>query len=221
MNIPKELINVIGIVVVAAVLATGALAGAVPLVLQARQIDGEAVLVDTSNATYQAQIDGLRLQEARFDEIEAELAILRTEIPARNSLDDVFEIVADAAEDAGVTVTTIAAADAEEYAARRAPGDEAPPAPPASDPAPDDTTADAEAAPAPSAPANASDAPSGKSQIPVTITVETADPASAAAFLDALRSGPRLLAIVHTELTESTEVLTLTVATLTFVRSDS
>ena len=57
---------------------------------------------------------------------------------------------------------------------------------------------------------------SPQQQIPVTITVQVTDARSAAAFIDALSRGPRLLATIDGTLEEGT----LTVTALALVRTE-
>lgn len=226
MNAPKQMINLLGLVVVVALLVAGMTLLAVPLYSSAGTIDGDARNVAQTNGLYEVRVAGLTDANNRIDEITSEVTALRREIAATPQLDDVMLIVVGAAESAGVSIEGVSAADPEPWmprtglgtddeAAAQAPVDD-PAAEPADGEAPaEDGTAPAEdAATAPTAEAAAEASP--QKQVPLTITVNAPDARSAAAFMDALGRGPRLLLPIDGTL----EGPVLTVTALAFIRSE-
>ena len=179
-----------------AVLALGIVLVAVPLGLPgARRRRGRRRPSLGTNALYQAQVDGLREEEERLDEIEASVAGLQTQITPANELDDVFELVASAAQATGVTITSITAGDPVPFVERTsatAIGEvvEAPAAAPRRRRRDDaDATADAAATDATTPAADAAAVPTGRTQVDFTIAVTADELDQVVAFLDALRGG--------------------------------
>jgi Tfp pilus assembly protein PilO len=117
---PKQFINLIGAILVIAVIVAGILLLAVPLFVNASQTGESSQSVAASNAAYAVRVATLEAESDRIDEIESDLAELRAEIPAASDLDDVFEIVATAAQQAGVTVVSATASTSEPWTARSA-----------------------------------------------------------------------------------------------------
>ncbi|WP_409048540.1 hypothetical protein AB2L57_08195 [Microbacterium sp. HA-8] len=220
---PKQFINLIGAILVIAVIVAGILLLAVPLFVNASQTGESAQSVAASNAAYAVRVATLEAESERLDEIESDLAELRAEIPAASDLDDVFELVATAAQQAGVTVVSATASTSEPWAARTAAvSTDAAVAPdaPADAQAPADGTTDAAASGTETSETagGAASTDSGRVQVPFTIIVEAADPDAAARFLDALAQGPRLIAVVQSSLVDDAESPRLTVNALTFVQ---
>lgn len=228
MNIPKQLINLLGAVVVIGVVVAGIALIALPMYGSSQTTDASARTVAQTNDVYDIQVQTLAAERERMDEITADLANLRRQIAAIPQLDDVFEIVIASAADTGATITSVTASDPEPWAPRGA----APDDPTATAPADESATADAEptepVGPEPSAPETdaadvAATAPTGgatepapSQQVPLTIVVELADASQAAAFIDALGRGPRLLAPIDGTLADGT----LTVTALAFIRTE-
>lgn len=233
MNIPKQLINLLGAVVVIGVVVAGVCLIALPMYGASQTTDAQARTVAQTNDVYEIQVQQLSADKQRMTEITAGLAELRREIAAIPKLDDVHEIILAAADDTGATITSVVAAEREPWApivpGAEDGGAEAPAAgatPPADAPtaaaepgadAPADaaTGGPADTAPEASAPADAEASP--QQQIPLTITVELADATQAAAFIDALGRGPRLLSPTNGTLTDGT---TLVVSALAFIRTE-
>ena len=223
---PKQLINVIGIVVSLAVIALGVFLVAVPMYLQSLDVAGQTATVQTTNQLYQAEVDRLSAEQERQAEIDASVASLRAQLPETAKLDDVFEIVASAATATGVSIQAVTAGSAADFVPRTdptvgegAPVAEAPAETPAAEtPAVDDGAAD------PSGDASAGDAPpraAGRQQIDFTISVLAADISQVTAFLDALRSGPRLLSSVTATSNRTGEgAYELQMSALTFVDAE-
>ncbi|MDR7113315.1 hypothetical protein J2X03_003212 [Microbacterium trichothecenolyticum] len=220
---PKHIVTAIGLIVSLGVIALGVFLVAMPLYFQAVSVDGQTATVASTNALYQAQVDELTAQQENLGEIEANVAGLRAQIPATGQLDDVFEVVARAAEASGVQITSVTAGEQVVYATRTGAteGDAAAvpaPAPEATEGATDATTGtptDA-AAPAPDAAAGA-----GRQQVDFVISATAGDMEQATAFLDALRAGPRLLNSVSATMTQSGEgTVDIQVSALTFVDAE-
>ena len=214
----RALINILGVVATLGVLALGIVLVAMPLAFQALGVAGQTAGVVTTNATYQAQIDGLREEEEHLDETQASVASLQTQITPAGELDDVFEVIAKAAEATGVTITSVTAGDPVPFTERTsasAIGEvvEAPIEAPAADATTTDTTATTDAA-APVAPASTS---TGRTQVDFTIAVTAGDLDQVVALLDALRSGPRLLGQIQTTVTPTGTGFDVSLAALAFV----
>lgn len=197
---PKHVVTAIGLIVSLGVIALGVSLVALPLYFQSLGVAGQTATVTQTNAIYQAQVDGLRAEEENLDEINAQVESLRVQIPETGELDDVFEIVGNAAVEAGVTLTNVTAGEQVVFAVRTGPEDDAAAAPAPDAGAEGEDTADAGDATAggttaePTAPTPATE---GRQQVDFTIAATAPDMAAATAFLDALRSGPRLLNLVQ------------------------
>ncbi|WP_137845548.1 hypothetical protein [Microbacterium sp. 2FI] len=214
---PKQLINIIGIVVCVGVIALAVSLVALPTFFQSLSTTEAAQQVDQTNAIYQARVDDLRAEAERMDEIEASVAALRAEIPATNKLDDVFELVAKAATAASVDVQSITAGATAAFVERVAasPVGEAP-APPAEEAAADGAdTNDAGSSAETTTPRD------GREQVDFTIAVNAEELSEVVAFLDQLRTGPRLLGNVESEVTPTGTGFAVSVSALTFVLPES
>ncbi|MFB7890771.1 hypothetical protein ACFC1I_01040 [Microbacterium sp. NPDC056044] len=218
---PKHIVTAIGLIVSLGVIALGVFLVAMPLYFQAVAVDGQTATVASTNALYQAQVDELTAQQENLDRINADVANLRAQIPAAGELDDVFEVVAHAAEASGVQITSATAGEQVAYATRTSAtaGDAAAavpaPAPEATDAA-TDTTTGATTPPAPDASTAA-----GRQQVDFTISATAGDMAQATAFVDALRAGPRLLNSMAVTMTQSGEgTVDITVTALTYVDAE-
>ncbi|GAB3604441.1 hypothetical protein [Microbacterium aureliae] len=225
---PKQLINLIGIVVCAGILGLAVAVVALPIYFQSLATGTQTAQVDQTNDVYQIQVDGLRVQEERMGEIEASVAELRTQIPAANELDDVFELVARSASEANVQVQTITAGENAPFVVRTEPlaiGEE-PEAPAPADTTTDPTTGetpDPAAPPAEPTPAEPASAPvegaplEGRQQVDFTITVIATQLQDAIGFLDRLRSGPRLLTAIDSTVIPTGTGYDVSVSALTYV----
>ena len=219
----RALINLIGIVVMVGVLALGIFLVAAPVAFQALGVIAQTATVGNTNAVYQTQIDHLTEEQKRLPEIEASVAALQTQITPANDLDDVFELVATAAAATGVNISAVTAEDAVAYSERTAAvaGDEAAaqPAPqPTPDPSATPATSDPQASSTTTQPESApTTTGAGRTQVGFTINVTAPEFGQLVAFLDALRSGPRLLGQVKTTVTPTDGGYDLTLSALTFV----
>lgn len=231
---PKQLITIIGLIVSLGIIALGVVLIAVPMLLSSFAVDGQTATVAASNDLYQAQVDGLKEQEARQDEIDASVAVLQSQIPVSAQLDDVFEVVANAAAASGVTITSVTAGDTAAFVVRTGATDAA------ADPTAADAAAQPDATPAPDPSASATDgsptdgsatdgsattdagttpdaAAAGRQQVDFSIQVTASDMNQVTAFLDALRSGTRLFSSITALSTTSGDGIEVQVDGLTFL----
>jgi TolA-binding protein len=230
-NIPRQMINLLGIVVVVALLVAGLTMVVLPMYSSARAIDTDTANVAQTNQLYDVRVSQLTAAQAEIETLTGDVTALRRQISASSQLDDVMQIVVDSARATGATIESVSAADAEPWAPRTGlEGDDDAGAAPADDPAEGeatpaegDTTETGGATTDPPADAGAGEtstetepAVSPQQQIAVTITVEVPDARSAAAFIDALSRGPRLLATIDGTLEEGV----LTVTALALVRTE-
>ncbi|MCW3494788.1 hypothetical protein [Microbacterium sp. SSM24] len=233
MTFSKQLINLLGLVVVLAIVVAGVAMLALPLYSQSQSTDLAVNEVTQTNDMYALQVEQLRADEARIDEITASVALLRGEITALPQLDDVHELVEAAAGEAKATVVSVIAespvtwiprtvvtvaedgetAAAEEAApAEGAPADGAATEAESTEASGDTTEESAAGGEAPT------EVVSPQQQVPVVITVEVPDASTAAAFIDALDAGPRLIGIESAVLSDQDGVLQLIVNALAFIR---
>lgn len=220
MNANKQFINLLGIVVIVAILVAGVALIALPMWSQSQTTDASTRTVAQTNAVYEAQVSQLTAVMDGDADLDRQLAELRADIPAITKFDDVFEIVNDAVNDLDLTIQKISIAETEDWVPRvdasSAPVVDAAPA--AQDPATASEateTAD-EATETPAAPASTEVAASSQRQAAVNIEVAAPDAKTATAFIDALGKGPRLLSPLNAAFDDGT--LTLTV--LTFFRTE-
>lgn len=239
MNLPKNLINLLGLVVVVGVVVAGLLLVALPMWGGAQKTQASAASVAQTNAIYDAQLQALRVASERTDEIDASLQELGAEISSIPQMDDVFEIVAEAASSTGVVIVSIKAGDLEAWVPRAPVTEFSDPANPGqpSEEAATESPTDSSTAPtaetdassgAGDAGAGATDAGNGadgevspQQQVTVTIEVTAPSAAAAAAFIDALGLGPRLLAPVDATLDPAVDKGNLVVNALAFIWSEA
>lgn len=226
---PKQLINIIGIVVCIGILVLAIAAVALPIYLQSIATNSQTASVAQANNLYQIQVDSLRAEEERMPEIEASVASLRDQIPATNELDEVFELVADSAAASDVEVLTITAGENAAFTVRTAPlaaGEE--PAPAAEESTTESSaegaTGEASNEPTEDSGEATTDPSSGgavpadeRQQVDFTITVSATQLGDAIEFLDLLRGGPRLLTPVQSTITPTGTGFDISVSALTYV----
>jgi hypothetical protein len=223
--IGRQLVNIVGLVVVVSIVVAGTLLIGLPMISQSFSTGAQAAQVDRTNLGTSAQVAALQSEKKDLAALTAQMTSLQKQIPSVNKQDDVFELVASAATATGVTVKSVKASAAVPWTARTTPepatGDGSAAADssaaPAPTPAPTSTPAPS-ASPAPGA-TTTTPAPSPQQQIPFDIVVDAPNAAAAAAFVDALGQGPRLVGIVHAALTNAQGTLELTVNALAFVRT--
>lgn len=225
MNLPKQLITLLGAVLVLGIVASGAALVALPAWSGAQTTEASARSIAETNAIYEIDVRRLTAAEADSAGTNAALAALRDEIADIPRLDDVSEIVVAAAAETGAVVTGVSAADPETWVRRgavtAAPTGAGTEQAPAADegegeavPNTAEITGEAASTAEPPAETTASESP--QQQVAVTIEVTVADAAAAMAFMDALGRGPRLLAIIDSSLAEGV----LTVTALAFIRTE-
>lgn len=235
MKVPPQLVNLLGIVVTAAILVAGVALLALPLYGQSQSTESEARTVAQTNDLYATQVSALEADAERMPEILATVETLQTGIPSRPKLDDVYEVVVAAATEAGALAVGLTARGPDAWTPRTqismVPGETAPPA--SSEPAEPNTATDASAGGSTEDPAEPSgsadgEAPAGEAeispqqQVTATITVEVADASAAAEFLAVLRGGPRLIGIDRAVLTDGDEgTLELVVTAFAFLRAEN
>lgn len=223
MNLNRQLINLIGGLVTVLVLVAGVLLIGLPMYAGAKSADKEADDVARSNDTQQIVIDGLVAQAAKLDDLTTEVTGLRAQIAAEPRVDDVVALALAAASAEGATVKAVNATDSVPFAVRGGADATAPapsPDPAAAEPAAAaeevaaDTTADA-ASSAPAAAAPAAD----ETQQQVTVTLEMLAPSvdAATSIVDALRHGPRAVAITKATTSTDDDGVKLNVELLVFV----
>lgn len=220
---PKQLITAIGLIVSLGVIALGVFLVALPLYFQAVGVEQQASNVSATNDIYQAQVDSLRAEAERQDEIDASVASLRAQIPGVPQLDSVFEVVGRAAESTGVTIQEISAGAEAPFTPRAGlEGVGSAPAPQTTDPQEEEGADSESGEDAGQSPANPAPTTSeGRQQIEFTIRVTAGSMTQATEFLDELRSGPRLLNSM-TAITgrEPSGDVTLRVTALTYVETE-
>lgn len=242
MNGSRQLINLAGVLLVVVLLVAGVALVAMPMYAQSRATDLQTVTVAQENLVYQQQIAELTEAESRIDVIDANVAELRSEIAAQEQLDDVQGLIAAAARSVKVRVESVAVEAPASFVPRE-PAVEDDVETPVDDAAtPDSATTEGPSEEADQTAVDTSPAVTEQlepqRQILVTIVVDlTADDSSqgpaagadefdvdelhsqadaAAAFVDALRSGPRLVSPIEIELSDGK----LTVAVLTYYRAE-
>lgn len=204
---PKQLINTIGMLVVAGIIAASALLVGLPLYLQSLAVDAQTGTVAAQNAGTQAQIDSLASQDVT--QVQADAKALREQIPASPRLDTVSSLIASAAAAHGVTVISFTPAAPEDFAA---PGATAPQAP----------AADGSGGTSGDQGQNGGQNTelSGTLQVPVELEVTGPDLNSVLAFLDAVREGPRLLGSIEVTYSARSGDSTARIKALAFTATD-
>lgn len=229
MKLPKQIINLIGAVLVLVILAGGIALVALPAWNGAQTTDASARSVAQTNDIYEIDLKRLAAAEGDFSVIEASLGALREEIADIPRLDDVYELVVAGAAETGVTVTELVAEDPDVWLSRGpvtvAPGRDGQaeePAPVEEAPAVEPNTSEVagdEAEPVEGT-VETTETVSPQRQVTVSIKVEVGDAAQAVAFMDSLGRGPRLLPIVSGTLEDGNDVLTLTVTVQALIRTE-
>lgn len=198
MRMPRRLINLIGTAVMAAIVLAGLALAAIPLLSSAHLVSLKVTATEDSNRGMQARIDLMSEQQSKLGTLEAELASLRQQITAADELRDGSALASKAAKASGARLVAVSFGTRQVFAAPIGGGI--------------DEEGNA-AAQGPGADANAA-----KVQIPVTLEAEVTSPAQAAAFIDGLRSGPRLLQVVEADCSPTNDAkrFTVTVDALIF-----
>lgn len=199
MNIPKNLLNLIGIALVAGILIAGITLIALPAYLRSNEIHSERDQAAAANNAQQAQVEALRQQAKELAQMEAEVTQLRGQIPASPVLDSALEVAVKAARTADVSLVSMTSEDAADFVEA------------------DGTDPDDAAAPAADATPTEGATTSPTRQIRLVFTVEASKTSDIPEFLDGLRVGPRLIRIVKVETTTASNKVSATVTTDVFV----
>jgi hypothetical protein len=223
----RRMVDVIGGVATVAILLLGVLAFALPLFTGAGSTMSDAADVRAQNSTQQTLLDSLTAQAATIAEVEQEVAELRAGIPATGHVEDLIELATAATDAHGGTLTAVTPAPAAAFAPRvTEPGTDPSAAAPAPEDAPGEESAgtvdaaDAADAPAPASPPV--DAPGDAAQqTEVTLEFDVPGVDAGTAIVDALRAGPRLVAVTRVEVAATGDQVTLTVTVLVFSRPDA
>lgn len=221
MNLPKQIINLLGAVLAVAILIAGGALIALPMYGGAQATEAGTRTVAQTNDIYDIQVSQLAAEAESIDETTADVAALRAEIAKIPQLDDVYELVITAAQDTAAVIVRVSAADAETWIPRSGldPAGQAVEVEPAAEPDAEAEIPAGDSAEPPADPASESavdTAESPQRQVPVTIEVAIADAAAAAEFIDALGMGPRLLLPIDGTFADGT----LTVTALAFIQTE-
>jgi TolA-binding protein len=221
----KQLVNLIGGAAAAAILVLGIVVCALPMFSTANSTMADADSVAAQNRTQQAVLDGLTTQAGQLSEIQREVSRLRQGIPETEQLEDVVELAAQAALAYGGVLRSVTPGETAAFAPRTAEvvqaelSAEGATAPEASETTEEGTAPEAETETGAPAPAEepVADA-SGPQQVAVVVEVDARDVATATLILDALRAGPRLVAVTQANVQTEEDAVTLTATLLAFYR---
>lgn len=198
MEMPRRMINLIGTVVVAAIAVGGTLLVVLPLVGAAQEAALQARQASESNQATQMTLEQLAAQNASLTELTRQLSTLRAQLTADDELQGASALASLAAKSSGARIVSIAFGGRQIFAPPSGAGIGADGKPPVQQAAAKPDTVQV--------------------QIPVTIEAEVSSPARAAAFIDGLRAGPRLLQVVQaaSSPTNDTKLFIVTVDALVF-----
>lgn len=198
MEMSRRRIHVIGLTSVIVLTAAGSLLVVAPLFDGARGVHEQTLLASNADELTRGNLAELAKEDARYAELHNDLLLLRRQITAQDELRDASALASSAAKSAGGRIVAITFANGQIFAAPTGVG----------------MGEDGQAA-VPQAPAQA-DTP--VLQLPVTFEVEVSSAAQAAAFVEGLREGPRLLQLVQVQCspTNDAKLFTVTVDALIF-----
>lgn len=182
----KQTINLLGGVVVAAILLLGLLLGVLPRWQAAQDADADRHEVALRNQEQQAFISALAAQREDLPQLRAQVGALKQQIASGPHLEQVIELASGLP--GGAVLRSITPAEGDASGAGT--GTTATPTPGAGTGGGTNTGA-------------ATGTVSTFAALPVTIVIDVRRATDAAAVLDKLREGPRLLAVDQAELTES------------------
>jgi hypothetical protein len=199
MNRSRAQVHLIGGVSAAVIVLTGPVLVLAPLLGTLRAADIQRTVEAKSEEVTRAQLAELAAQNLNVDTLSAELARVRTQITPQDELSDASALGSAAAKSAGARVVAITFGDRQAFA------------PPTGLGLGDGGT--------PTTPQDPAGPDAVRSQIPVTFEVEVKSTAQAAAFLEGLRAGPRLVQVVEVQCSPTADAsrFTVTVDALIFV----
>lgn len=126
----RQLINLAGVLTVLALLVAGIVAIALPMYGTAQSTDAQTTTVENANDVYEQQIAQLSRAGETISGVDSDLTELRREIAAAPQLDDVQQLVSDAARTVDVQVKSVTIGDPVPWAERTSiTEDDAAPAP--------------------------------------------------------------------------------------------
>lgn len=225
----RRLINLAGTLLVVIALVAGTMLTALPIYLEARALNAQEKDVAATNQLLQAQIDGLRTQEAELPQLEQKLTDLRGQLPGIPQLDDITQLAVEAAEKAGFRIEKVEFGESVPFSPRDAAVVTSQLPQTATGVATEQDTAngggtnDSNAGTITDPDSTPTTEPltsetANQLQFPVTITVISTEKSSTSRFLDELGAGPRLLQIENINASSDDHgELTLTVVGLVFV----
>lgn len=206
MKLDNRMLNLLGLLVIVAVLGLGVVSLIMPMYQGVQNASSELSLAEQTNDGYRNQLAQLTEAEGRKAEIEQSVAELRKEVPDTVQADTVLQVIADASAATGAFIDASNFGEPAAFTPRtEVTEDGAAPAAPAPPPDPGasggDATAGAVAAGAESADGGAAAVPvdaaaaGPEQQIEIELTLSVENTATAANFLDQLRSGSRSLLV--------------------------
>lgn len=173
----RQAINLLGGLLVVVIVLLGVVVGVLPRWQQARS-DGDArQTVAAQNQTQESLIAALAQQRQQLPQLQAQVDELEQEIPSAPRLDQLIDLTTGLPRGAVLRSLT--------------PGDSASSGTTSSGTASSGTASSGTTATAP----GATTVPGGFQELPVTLAIDLKQASDADAVLDALRGGPRLLAI--------------------------
>lgn len=173
----NRLITIALIAAMVGIVVLGWLSGISPLLDQASAARNQASALKTANDANSVRIAGLKVQFENIDELETDLKVVRRAIPANIKMPVFLREINAFTAQYGVTLTSVAVSEAQEWMAPDAGVTDAPVTP-------DATGSDAAAAPVP---------PTANGLVVIPVRVIVSGPyANVMAFLGALQQGPRL-----------------------------
>ncbi len=203
MKIDNRLLNLIGLLVIVAVLALGLTAIAMPIFERVQIAQGEIATDQQNNDALRARLAELTAAEQRQGEIEDSIAELRKQLPESAQTDTALQMIENSLISTGAVVRNVAFGEPVPFSPRAAYGEQGTAAPstaPATPPA-DGTEQPDAAAEAPAA-QSSTDA---RQQYEVSLSVVVPDEATALAFLDRLRADTRIMLPVEAALSKGSD----------------
>lgn len=198
MEMSRRRIHLIGGSLVTAVILTGSLLVMGPQLGAAQFANAQSELAAQSDQATRAQLAELAKQNSGAAQTNGDLSHVRRQITAHDELRDASALASEAAKSSGARIVAITFGDRQVFAAPTGLG------------MGDDGT--------PTAPQAAAEPDTSRFQLPVSFEVEVTSTAQAAAFLEALRLGTRLLQVVEVQCSQTNDAgrFTLTVDALLF-----
>jgi hypothetical protein len=198
MEMSRRRINLIGGSVVTAVVVIGSLLVMVPQISSAQSANVQSELAANSDQATRAELAELQRQNSGVAQTNGDLSSVRRQVTAHDELRDASALASEAARSSGARIVAITFANRQVFVAPTGLG------------VGDDGTS---TAPQATAVPNTS-----RFQLPVTFEAEVTSTTQAAAFLDGLRLGTRLLQVVQAQCSPTNDPakFTLTVDALLF-----